>query len=130
MDLLILNAVQNLSTLECVQEHGRDQQKRCGFACRNAALFAGRLGWKSRRGLPVDSISGERNEFLVHSCISNYESRLLLGHCFGVKPTPGGTAGSAFSGLLPQAGMRLGPHSRKSTLGAWESDPLARLCQV
>jgi hypothetical protein len=42
---------------------------------------------------------------------------------FGAYPAPGGTAGSAFSGLLPQPGA-LGPRSRKCTLGTWERGTL------
>jgi hypothetical protein len=47
---------------------------------------------------------------------------------FGAYPAPGGTAGSAFSGLLPQPGA-LGPHSKKCTLGTWERDTSRRFAQ-
>ena len=90
MDLFVLNTVQNLSLLGCVLEQGSGQRKMCGFGGRYAALFAGRFGWKGDRGSSVERIREKRHELIVQPCDSNHESRLLLGHCFGVKPTPGG----------------------------------------
>ena len=129
MALLALNATNKPSCGGCALEHDRAGQKTRESGC-DMRLFAGGLDGEGESGLPVNRIGGERNEFLVQPCVSNHESRLQLGHCFGGKPTPGGTAGSAFSGLLPEAGIRLGPHSRKCTLGAWESAPLAWLRRV
>ena len=129
MDLLVLNASNDRSCGRCALERGCAEQKTRKSGC-DMRLSAGGLDGESESGLPVNRIGGERNELFVQPCVSNHESRLLLGHCFGGKPTPCGTAGSAFSGLLPQAGIRLGPHSRKCTLGTWESAPLAWLRRV
>ena len=46
----------------------------------------------------------------------------------GADPAPCGTAGSAFSGLLPQPDA-LGPRSRKCTLGTWERGTSRRFAQ-
>jgi hypothetical protein len=57
-------------------------------------------------------------------------SRFFLGHCFGVKPTPGGTALSCFPGSAQNKFENNGTERRtnffqvppkKQPLGAWES---------
>ena len=129
MDLLGLNATNKPSRRRCAFEPDRTEQKTREYGC-DMRLLAGGLGGESGSGLPVDSIGGKRMSSLFIRVSPTTNPAFLLGHCFGGKPTPGGTAGSAFSGLLPQAGIRLGPRSRKCTLGTWESAPLARLRQV
>lgn len=126
MDLLGLNPTNTRSGERYAFERGRAEQKTHEYGC-DMRLFAGDPGGESESGLPVDSISGKRMSSLF-GCVSpttNPGSYSVTAS--GAKPTPGGTAGSAFSGLLPQAGMRLGPRSRKCTLGTWESAPLAWL---
>jgi hypothetical protein len=129
MDLLGLNATNKPSRRRCVFERGRAEQKTRESGC-DMPLFAGCLDGECESGSPVDSIGGKRMSSLFSPVSPTTNPAFLLGHCFGGKPTPCGTAGSAFSGLLPQAGIRLGPRSRKCTLGTWESAPLARLRRV
>ena len=52
----------------------------------------------------------------------------MLGHCFGVYPTPGGAALFCFgyAALRVTVSIFDGP-SVNAELGTWESDPLARL---
>ena len=55
----------------------------------------------------------------------------MLGHCFGVYTTPGGSALFCFrfAALRVTVSICDGP-SVNAELGAWESDPLARLRPV
>lgn len=55
----------------------------------------------------------------------------MLGHCFGVYPTPGGSALFCFgyAALRVTVSICDGP-SVNAELGTWESDPLARLRPV
>jgi hypothetical protein len=55
----------------------------------------------------------------------------MLGHCFGVFSTPGGSALFCFSFAARWVTVSIfdGP-SVNAELGAWESDPLARLRPV
>ena len=129
MDLLGLSATNRPSCRGCAFEHDCGEQKTRESGC-DMRLFCKGLNRESESGLPVDSIGGKRMSSLFSRVSPSTNPASVLGHCFGDKPTPCGTAGSAFSGLLPQAGMRLGPRSRKCTLGTWESAPLARLRQV
>ena len=129
MDLLGLNATNKPLCRECAFERDRAEQKRRESGC-DMQLFCKGLDGESESGLPVDCIGGKRMSSLLSRVSPTTNPASLLGHCFGGKPTPCGTAGSAFSGLLPQAGIRLGPRSRKCTLGTWESAPLARLRRV
>jgi hypothetical protein len=129
MNLLGLSATNKPSSRRCAFERDRAEQKTREYGC-DMRLFSGGLDGKSESGLPVHSIGGKRVSSLFSRVSPTTNPGSVLGHCFGGKPTPCGTAGSAFSGLLPQAGMRFGPRSRKCTLGTWESAPLARLRQV
>jgi len=129
MDLLVLNPTNKPSCGRYAFERDRAEQNTREHGC-DMRLFAGGLDGESESGLPVDSIGVERMSSLF-SCVSpttNPGSYSVTAS--GAKPTPGGTAGSAFSGLLPQAEMHLGPRSRKCTLGTWESAPLAWLRRV
>jgi hypothetical protein len=64
-------------------------------------------------------------------CVCRYVSRLLLGHCFGVIPSPGGTAPLCFgfAALRVMVPPERAP-SKKARLGAWEPRPLAWLRPV
>ena len=75
--------------------------------------------------------------------VCRYVSRLMLGHCFGAFPAPGGTRSSAshraplrghgssqnkfakYGKERPANFFRAPP--RKQTIGTWEPGPLARL---
>jgi hypothetical protein len=129
MDLLGLNATNRPSCRRCAFERDRGEQKTRESGC-DMRLFCKGLDGESESGLPVDCIGGKRMSSFLSRVSPTTNPAFLLGHCFGGKPPPCGTAGSAFSGLLPQAGIRLGPRSRKCTLGTWESAPLARLRRV
>jgi len=129
MDLLGLSATNKPPCGRCAFERDRAEERTREYGC-DMRLLAGCLDGESESGLPVDSIGGKRMSSLFIRVSPTTNPAFLLGHCFGGKPTPGGTAGSAFSGLLPQAGIRLGPRSRKCTLGTWESAPLAWLRRV
>ncbi len=129
MDILGLNVTNKPSSRRCAFERSRAEQKTRESGC-DMRLFAGGLDGESESGLQAYVIGGKRMSSLFSRVSPTTNPASVLGHCFGGKPTPGGTAGSAFSGLLPQAGMRFGPRSRKCTLGTWESAPLARLRQV
>ena len=129
MSLLGLSVTNKPSSGGRAFERGRAEQKTCEYGC-DMRLFAGGLDGESESGLPVYVVGGKRMSSLFNHASPTTNPASVLGHCFGGKPTPCGTAGSAFSGLLPQAGMRFGPRSRKCTLGTWESAPLARLRQV
>ena len=89
MDLLGLSATNKPSCERCAFERGRADQKTREYGC-DMRLFAGGLDGKSESGLPVGQHRREADEFNVQLCVSNHESRLLLGHYFGGKPTPGG----------------------------------------
>jgi hypothetical protein len=129
MDLLGLSVTNKPSSGRCAFERDRVEQKTRECGC-DMRLFGEGLDGESESGLPVDCIGGKRMSSLLSRVSPTTNPASLLGHCFGGKPTPCGTAGSDFSGLLPQAGIRLGPRSRKCTLGTWESAPLARLRRV
>ena len=129
MDLLGLNATNRPSYGRCAVERNRAEQKTREYGS-DMRLFAGCLDGESEPGLPVDSIGGKQMSSLFSRVSPTTNPGSYSVTASGAKPTPGGTAGSAFSGLLPQAGMRLGPRSRKCTLGTWESAPLAWLRRV
>src|SRR6266496_5536590 len=86
----------------------------------------------------------DENFALARVC--HYVSRLMLGHCFGVFPAPGGARSSA-SPSAPLRGLgssrnRFASHgkrrprkllsspSEKADLRPWEPDPLGRLRPV
>ena len=100
MDLLGLSATNRPSCGRCAFERDRAEQKTRECGC-DMRLFAGGLDGESESGLPVDMHRREADEFIVQPCVSNHESRFLLGHCFGGKPTPCGTALFCFSATPP-----------------------------
>ena len=90
------------------------------------------------------SQSADDNFALERVC--RYVSRLMLGHCFGAFPAPGGTRSSA-SRCAPLRGFgssqnKFANHGkvrranffrappRKQTFGTWEPGPLAKLRPV
>jgi len=78
--------------------------------------------------------------------VSRFVSRPLLGHYFGAKPAPCGSASFCFACSAPSGSRFLpeqvckraakAPHkllpgpAKKALLGTWEPGPLARLCHV
>jgi hypothetical protein len=57
------------------------------------------LGGQSRSNRPAivpDFCSQSTDEIFGPMCVCRYASRLLLGHCFGANPAPGGTAPLCF----------------------------------
>jgi hypothetical protein len=71
-------------------------------------------------------------------CVSNYESRLMLGHCFGAKPAPCGSASLCFPGTSQNkfvnaaknaAQTSSGPH-QESTPWHLGAGPTRSLCEV
>jgi hypothetical protein len=50
--------------------------------------------------MPACGVCGNQSE-AVQECVSNYESRLMLGHCFGAKPAPCGSASFCFAFSAP-----------------------------
>jgi hypothetical protein len=129
MDLLVLNSTNNHSCGRCAFERGRAERKTREHGC-DMRLFDRGLDGESESGLPGDGIGGKRMSSLFSRVSPTTNPGSYSVTASGAKPTPGGTAGSAFSGLLPQAGMRLGPRSRKCTLCTWESAPLPWLRRV
>ena len=49
-----------------------------------------------------DVCSQSTDENFGPVCVCRYVSRLLLGHCFGVNPAPGGTAPLCFGYAAPR----------------------------
>ena len=135
MTRLSPNSEWNPSPLSCVPEHGNSHPKTRCFARQNAGLFAGGWGAEGVSALPVESIARKRMSFFCRAMCLPFVSRFFLGHCFGVKPTPGGTALFCFYGFHRNLVRKVHrKHFDKPTvnaeLGTWESDPLAWLRRV
>ena len=104
-------------------EYGCTEQKTSENGC-DMRLFARGPGGKSGSGLPVEL---HRQEAAGVSCSTGclpYQSRFMLGHCFGVYPTPGGSALFCFgyAALRVTVSIFDGP-SVNAVLGTWESRP-------
>ena len=54
------------------------------------------LGRSSAPAIVPDFCSQSTDENFCPLCVCRYVSRLLLGHCFGAIPAPGGTASFCF----------------------------------
>ena len=98
MDLLDLSATNKPSCRRCAFERGRAEQKTREYGC-DMRLFAGCLDGESESGLPVDSIGGKRMSSMFNRVSPTTNPASLLGHCFGGKPTPCGTALFCFYGF-------------------------------
>jgi hypothetical protein len=97
MDLLGLSAMNKPSCGGCAFERDRAEQKTRECSC-DMRLFGGGLDGESESGLPLDCIGGKRMSSLFSVCLQP-RIPLLLGHCFGGKPTPSGTALFCFYGF-------------------------------
>ena len=65
----------------------------------NPVRIASRLGRtrrSNRSAIAPDFCSQSTDENFGPVCVCRYVSRLLLGHCFGAIPAPGGTAPLCF----------------------------------
>ena len=62
----------------------------------NCLLFLGRQSRSNGSAIALDFCSQSTDENFGPMCICRYVSRLLLGHCFGAIPAPGGTAPLCF----------------------------------
>jgi hypothetical protein len=124
----------------------------CPWAWANQSLISRKAGnhcprsfhgdASSRRtAICVDFREPRADENFVLKGVCRFVSRLVLGHCFGAIPAPGGTRSSA-SHCAPLRGPgssqnKFAKHSkerprnffrappRKQTVGAWEPGPLA-----
>jgi hypothetical protein len=145
MDLPALNAAHNQSPSGCALERVSSRLKMCSCGS-DSPLFAGVLCGEREVALPGISICGKQHEVFALACVSPYVSLLMLGHCFGAYPAPGGTRSSASltapfqghgssqkkfenHGKEHRANFFRAP-PRKQTFGAWEPGPLARLRPV
>ena len=63
----------------------------------NSLLFLGGLRRSNGSAIASDFCSQSTDENFGPVCVCRYVSRLLLGHCFGAIPAPGGTASLCFS---------------------------------
>jgi hypothetical protein len=62
----------------------------------NGVSFLGGKGRSHRSAIAPDFCSQSTDENFGPMCVRRYVSRLLLGHCFGAIPAPGGTAPLCF----------------------------------
>jgi hypothetical protein len=125
------SATKSLQTRNC---GGELRPSYSGYACSNRAAIA------------VNFRSQCADDNLALGRVCRYVYRLLLGHCFGAFPAPGGTRSSA-SHCGPLRGLgssqnKFANHGkvrranffrappRKQTFGTWEPGPLAKLRPV
>jgi hypothetical protein len=62
----------------------------------NCLLFLGGQSRSNGSAIASDLCSQSTDENFSPVCVCRYVSRLLLGHCFGAIPAPGGTAPLCF----------------------------------
>jgi hypothetical protein len=62
----------------------------------NCLWFLGGQSRSNGSAIPSDFCSQSTDENFGPVCVCRYVSRLLLGHCFGAIPAPGGTAPLCF----------------------------------
>ena len=62
----------------------------------NCLLFLGGQSRSNGSAIAPDFCSKSTGENFGSVCVCRYVSRLLLGHCFGATPAPGGTAQLCF----------------------------------
>jgi hypothetical protein len=96
MDILALNPAQTPSPSGYAFELAVARRKSSATE-RDARLLPRDLGDPIEVGLPARWLCGNQFED-VQKCVPNYESRLMLGHCFGAKPAPCGSASFCFPG--------------------------------
>jgi hypothetical protein len=91
MDLPALNAAQNHSPSGYALECAFSGLKMCSCGG-NLPLFAGVMGGEREVALPGVGIREKLHGVFALACVSPYVSRLMLGHCFGAYPAPGGSS--------------------------------------
>ena len=62
----------------------------------NCLSFLGGQSGSNISAIAPDFCSQSTDENFGPACVCRYVSRLLLGHCFGANPAPGGTAPLCF----------------------------------
>jgi hypothetical protein len=62
----------------------------------NGVSFLGGQGRSNGSAIAADFCSQSTDQNFGPVCVCRYASRLLLGHCFGAIPAPGGTAPLCF----------------------------------
>ena len=62
----------------------------------NSLSFLGEQSRSNASAIVLDFCSQSTDENFGPVCVCRYVSRLLLGHCFGAIPAPGGTAPLCF----------------------------------
>jgi len=67
-----------------------------GENCENCLSFLGGQSRSNGSAIASDFCSQSTDENFGPVCVCRYVSRLLLGHCFGAIPAPGGTAPLCF----------------------------------
>ena len=67
-----------------------------GESGENSLSFLGGLRRLNGSAIASDFCSQSTDENFGPMCVCRYVSRLLLGHCFGAIPAPGGTAPLCF----------------------------------
>ena len=76
-------------------EQANDPAKTCDGRGDSPSLF-GPLGHARAAAISANFRSQSADEYFGPVCVCRYVSRLLLGHCFGAIPAPGGTAPLCF----------------------------------
>ena len=80
---------------QCATELANDPAKTCDGRGDSPSLF-GPLGHARAAAISANFRSQSADEYFGPVCVCRYVSRLLLGHCFGAIPAPGGTASFCF----------------------------------
>ena len=81
----------SLKTLETANPGQTEQE-----SGENCLLFLGRQSRSIESAIALDYCSQSTDENFGPMCVCRYVSRLLLCHCFGAIPAPGGTAPLCF----------------------------------
>src|SRR5580693_5894555 len=74
----------------------------------DSRFLHGHLSDSNEVGLPCIGVSGKQSGNSVHPCFVLNTFPVMLGHCFGAKPAPCGTASFCFGCAAP-AGSRFLP---------------------
>jgi hypothetical protein len=130
MELLALNSAQHRFTERWSLELDSSPAKPLAIG-RDSRFHSEDWSGSGEVRLPDDGLSEKQQECGVHSCVSNYESRLMLGHCFGPFPAPCGSALFCFRfAALWVTVSTFGGPTVNAELGTWEPGPLAWLRRV